>query len=73
LQLGTILTLTIPLIAPLQICRKLLQACTGNFLPPQGQVDLNNINSWRQATPTSPSTGTTTPLVGLGAVLLMVS
>ncbi len=27
------------------------QECEGNFLPPQGQVDLNNINGWKQPIP----------------------
>ncbi len=50
-----------PLISPRTDLPETAQACTGNFLPPQGQVNLDDINSWRNATPTVPLTGTITP------------
>lgn len=45
-----------PLIAPRTDIPETAQECAGNFLPPQGQVDLNNINGWRQ-TPTPVPSG----------------
>jgi Beta-lactamase enzyme family len=36
-----------PLIAPRTDLPVAAQECQGNFLPPEGQVDLNNINGWR--------------------------
>ncbi len=50
-----------PLIAPRTDLPETAQACEGNFLPPQGQVNLDDINSWRQVTPIVPSTETPTP------------
>lgn len=40
-----------PMIAPRTDLPVTAQECAGNFLPPQGQVDLNNINGWKQPTP----------------------
>ncbi len=48
-----------PLIAPRTDLPETAQACAGNFLPPQGQVNLDDINSWRTKTPIAPSDGTT--------------
>jgi beta-lactamase class A len=36
-----------PLVAPRTDLPVTAQECVGNFLPPEGQVDLNNINGWR--------------------------
>ncbi len=36
-----------PLIAPRTDLPPTAQECQGNFLPPEGQIDLNNINGWR--------------------------
>lgn len=36
-----------PLISPRTDLPDTAQECAGNFLPPEGQVDLNNINGWR--------------------------
>lgn len=36
-----------PLISPRTDLPATAQECAGNFLPPEGQVDLNNINGWR--------------------------
>lgn len=48
-----------PLIAPRTDLPVAAQECQGNFLPPEGQVDLNNINGWRASilaeTPAPPS------------------
>lgn len=40
-----------PLIAARTDLPVTAQECEGNFLPPQGQVDLNNINGWKQVIP----------------------
>jgi hypothetical protein len=48
-----------PLIAPRTDLPATAQECIGNFLPPQGQVNLDDINSWRTTTPVAPSDGTT--------------
>lgn len=48
-----------PLIGPRTDLPETAQACTGNFLPPQGQVNLDDINSWRTTTPTAPLSETT--------------
>lgn len=37
-----------PLIAPRTDLPQTAQECVGNFLPPEGQVDLNDINAWRR-------------------------
>jgi beta-lactamase class A len=37
-----------PLIAARTDLPETAQECAGNFLPPEGSVDLNNINGWRQ-------------------------
>jgi beta-lactamase class A len=36
-----------PLVAPRTNLPVTAQDCIGNYLPPEGQVDLNNINGWR--------------------------
>jgi hypothetical protein len=36
-----------PLVAPRTDLPVTAQECEGNFLPPEGQVDLNDINAWR--------------------------
>lgn len=46
-----------PLIAPRSDLPVTAQECTGNFLPPEGQVDLNNINSWRTGSISTPVPG----------------
>jgi hypothetical protein len=50
-----------PLIAPRTDLPEAAQACTGNFLPPEGQVNLDDINSWKRATPTASSTDAAAP------------
>ncbi|MBI1280071.1 MAG: hypothetical protein GC179_18225 [Anaerolineaceae bacterium] len=50
-----------PLISPRTDLPETAQACAGNFLPPQGQVNLDDINAWRRATPTSLLTEPVTP------------
>lgn len=51
-----------PLIAPRTDLPPTAQECAGNFLPPQGQVNLDDINAWRRVTPTAPLTEATLPV-----------
>jgi hypothetical protein len=44
-----------PLVSPRGDLPPTAQECAGNFLPPQGQVNLDDINAWRRVTPTAPS------------------
>jgi len=50
-----------PLISARTDLPETAQACAGNFLPPQGQVNLDDINAWRRVTPTAPLSGEMTP------------